>query len=402
MRRLYFPGRFQLPEKTLKHPFVLVPLLLCFAASLAAPAAAADDDATRLRTIVDAAIGPLMVAHGVPGMAVGVIVDGKPSVFNYGVAAKERGTPVGAGTLFELGSISKTFTATLAAYAEAQGKLAWDDHPGKYVPQLVGSDIDRATLRDLGTYTAGGLPLQFPDDAANEIDWLRQWQAAAPPGTQRRYSNPSIGLLGHVAARALGQDFGSAAETLLFPGFGMRHSYVRVPQSAMADYAWGDDDKGRPVRVSPGPFDAEAYGMKTTAADMLRFLQANIDPGKLPAPLRQAVEATHVGHVDMGAMVQGLGWEQYPWPVAVERLVAGNSTKMSHEPNPARPLAASGAANGATLFNKTGSTRGFSAYAAFVPASRIGIVMLANKATPNEARVKAAHAILSRLGRPAP
>jgi beta-lactamase class C len=282
-----------------------------------------------------------------------------------------------------------------------RGKLAWDDHPGKYVPQLAGSAVDRATLRDLGTYTAGGLPLQVPDEVTNEIDWLRQWQADAPPGTQRRYSNPSIGLLGHVAARALGQDFGSAVETVLFSGFGMRHSHVRVPQAAMADYAWGNDEKDKPVRVSPGPFDVEAYGVKTTAADMLRFLQANIDPGKLPAPLRQAVEATQAGYFDMGPMVQGLGWEQYPYPVALDRLVAGNSSKMSHQANPARPLAASGAATGATLFNKTGSTRGFSAYAAFVPARRIGIVILANKATPNEARVKAAHAILAQLGQPA-
>jgi beta-lactamase class C len=388
----------------LKHLFRPFPLLLAMA--LAAPAFAAEDDGTRLRAIVDAAIRPLMAEHALPGMAVGVIVDGKPSVFNYGVAAKERGTPVGAGTLFELGSISKTFTATLAGYAEAQGKLAWQDHPGKFVPQLAGSPIDRATLRELGTYTAGGLPLQFPDGVTNEIDWLRQWQAAAPPGTQRRYSNPSIGLLGHVAARALGQDFGSALETLLFPGFGMRHSYVRVPQAAMADYAWGDDDQGRPVRVSPGAFDAEAYGVRTTAADMLRFLQANIDPATLPAPLRQAVDATHVGYVDMGPMVQGLGWEQYPYPVAVERLVAGNSSKMSYDANPARPLAQPGVPatppSQATLFNKTGSTRGFGAYAVFVPARRIGIVMLANKAYPNEARVRAAHALLAQLDRNAP
>ncbi|GGY01594.1 class C beta-lactamase [Massilia dura] len=381
----------------LKRPFKCLPLFL----ALASPAFAADN-ATRLRAVVDAAIGPLMAEHGVPGMAVGIIVDGQPAVFNYGVASKEHGTPVGPETLFELGSISKTFTATLAAYAQAQGKLGWEDHPGKYVPQLAGSAVDRATLRELGTYTAGGLPLQFPDDVTNEIDWLRQWQAAAPPGTQRRYSNPSIGLLGHVAARALGQDFGTAVETRLFPGFGMRHSHVKVPAAAMANYAWGYNGDGRPVRVNPGAFDAEAYGVKSTATDMLRFLQANIDPGRLETPLRQAVAATHVGYFDMGPMVQGLGWEQYPYPVALERLVAGNSPKMSREANPAKPIAPGSLPAAPVLFNKTGSTGGFGAYAAFVPARKIGIVMLANKAYPNEARVKAAHAILTQLGQPVP
>ena len=59
--------------------------------------------------------------------------------------------------------VSKTFTATLAGYAQTLGKMSLDDHPGKYMPQLRGSAIDRASLINLGTFTAGGLPLQFPD-----------------------------------------------------------------------------------------------------------------------------------------------------------------------------------------------------------------------------------------------
>jgi beta-lactamase class C len=64
----------------------------------------------------------------------------------------------------------------------------------------------------------------------------------------------------------------------------------------MADYAWGYND-GKPVRVHPGPLDEEPYGIKTTAADMIRFVQANIDPNGLETPLRRAIDATHVGYV---------------------------------------------------------------------------------------------------------
>lgn len=359
--------------------------------------AAADPEA--IRAIVDQAVGPVMAQHGLPGMAVAVTVDGKAMFFNYGLASKEPARPVNEHTLFELGSISKTFTATLAGYAQVQGKLSFDDHPGQYLPALKGSALDRATLLELGAYTAAGLPLQVPEtvqDDAQMLAWLHGWQPAAAPGTQRRYSNPSIGLFGRIAAVALGRDYGDALERELFPALGLRHSHVRVPTAAMPDYAWGYDQAGKPLRSGPGVLDVETYGVKASSADLIRFVQANIDPGQLPATLRRAVEATHVGYYQVGPMVQGLGWEQYRGPLSLQHLVEGNAPAMAFEAHPAIRIAPVPAPAG-TLFNKTGSTRGFGAYAAFIPERKIGIVMLANKVYPNVARVTAAHAILTQI-----
>lgn len=377
------------------------PLALGLIASCLLPAALlAAEMSGKIAAAVDRAFRPLLAEHDVPGIAVAVTVDGQRFFFSYGVASKETNAPVTKDTLFEIGSVSKTFTATLAAYAQALGKMSLEDHPGQYMPQLRGSAIDKASLLNLGTYTAGGLPLQFPDSVRNDgemLAYFRHWKPAASPGEQRRYSNPSIGLLGHITGLAMKRDFAGLTESELFPKLGLRHSYIHVPEKAMADYAWGYNKAGKPTRVTPGLFDAQAYGVKTTAAEMIRFVEANIRPDGLEAPLRQAVEGTHVGYFKVGAMVQGLGWEQYPYPVPLDRLLAGNATTMAMEPQAATPLTPPQAPSGPALFNKTGSTNGFGAYAAFVPAKRIGIVMLANKNLPIPARITAAHAVLELL-----
>lgn len=358
----------------------------------------ASDDAEKLRTIVDETIRPLMVRHDIPGMAVALTVDGQSYVFNYGVSSRHRQTPVTDSTIFEIGSITKMFTTTLAAYAQATGQLSLEDHPGRYLPRLKGRPVDQATLLHLGTYTAGGLPLQLPDAIGDDeaaISYLRDWKADSPPGTVRRYSNPSLGLLGVITAVALKGRFATLVETQLLPKFSMKHSYIHVPPQATPDYAWGYRD-GKPVRVNPGPLDEETYGIKSTATDMIRFVQANIDPGGLETPLRRAVDTTQVGYFKVGGMIQGFGWEQFPYPLSRELLLDGNSVEIIFDANPVQALVPP-VTDGPRLFDKTGSTGGFGAYVAFVPTKRIGLVMLANKDFPIPARVEAAYAILDRL-----
>ncbi len=368
--------------------------------SLTATVFAADGEQARIAATVDKAIRPIMGEYKVPGMAIAVTVDGQHYFVNYGVASKETKAPVTENTLFELGSISKTFAGTLASYAQVLGKLSFDDHPGKYMPDLSGSAIDKATLLNLATYTAGGLPLQFPDEVKSNADMLTyfsNWKPGAEPGKERRYSNPSIGLFGHAAGLAMGSNFATALETELFPKLGLKRSYVTVPRSAMGSYAWGYGKADKPIRVNPGMFDAEAYGVKSSAADMIRFVEANIQPEQFDGPVRKALEGTHIGYFDTGKMIQSLGWEQYPYPVSLERLLDGNSGTMAMEANPATALNPPKRPDGATLYNKTGSTSGFGGYVAFVPEKKIGVVMLANRNFPNPERIKAVHAILKTL-----
>jgi beta-lactamase class C len=354
----------------------------------------------RLEDTVNAVIEPLMKRQDIAGMAVAITLDGHPRYFNYGVASRETKQPVTDQTLFEIGSVSKTFTATLGAYAQAQGKLSLSDPAGRYAPELHGSALENVSLLNLATYTAGGLPLQFPD-AADHPDrmfgYYKTWKALYPAGTQRLYSNPSIGLFGYLAARSLDRPFDDAMEQTLMPGLGLQHSYLRVPAAESGRYAQGYAKDGKPVRVGPGAMDSEAYGVKTSASDLIRFVEANLRPEKLDPDLKQAIATTHTGFYKVGDMTQGLGWEFYPYPVTVSELLAGNSVEIAMKPNKVAPLDPPRPAPANAWINKTGSTGGFGAYAAFVPGKNMGIVLLANRNYPIEERVKAAHRILMAM-----
>ncbi len=356
-------------------------------------------DQTELRAAVDAAVQPAIEQYQISGLAVAITHGGERHFFNYGVASHESSRAVNEHTLFELGSVSKLFTATLGAYAQAEGKLSLADLASRHLPALRGSAFDHISLLDLATYIPGGLPLQFPGAVQNErqmLDYYRSWQPAYPAGSQRLYSNPSIGLFGHLAAASLGEPFAQALEGRLFPQLGMTESHVHVPEAQMARYAWGYRDK-TPIRVQPGPLDAEAYGVKSSAADMLRFVEVNLDPSRLPAPLHQAIATTHLGHYRIGDMTQGLGWERYTYPISLEQLQEGNSSQMALELHAVERFAKPQPAAGDLLLNKTGSTNGFGAYVLLLPARDTGLVILANRNYPNAERVRIALQILSTL-----
>jgi beta-lactamase class C len=361
---------------------------------------AADDAAARIKPTVDAAIQPLIAKYHVAGMAVGVIVGGKPYVFDYGVASTQTGKPVTRDTLFEIGSVSKTFTATLASYAQLDGKLSLADGTEQYLPTLRGRPFGKVSLLNLGTHTPGGLPLQVPDEIHNNaqlLQYFKNWQPAHPPGTYRTYANPGIGTLGLITAKSMGQDFTVLMQQRVFPALGLKSTYIDVPAAKMPDYAQGYTKAGAPIRVSAGVLAAEAYGVKTTAADMLRFVQENMSLIPIDATFQRAITATHTGYFQAGVLTQDLIWEQYPYPVDLKTLQAGNSSEMVLNATPATEIKPPLPPQQNVWINKTGSTNGFGAYVAFVPSQRIGIVMLANRNFPNEARVSAAHQIVTAL-----
>lgn len=378
-----------------------------FAASLAAsitlqPSGAAALPNDDVHAIVTQVVRPVMKQYGIPGMAVGLTVDGRHYVFDYGVASKATGKHVDASTLFEIGSITKTFTASLVSYAQLTGKLSLSDEVSADFPPLRGTSFDKVRLVNLGTHTAGGLPLQFPDDVNNDDDaitYYQRWKPSQSAGTYRLYSNPSIMLLGLIAAKRMDASFATLMQREVFTPLGLRSTFLAVPADQFARYAQGYTGAGKPRRMAPGPLAAEAYGIRTTATDMLRFIDANMNLVPLDDTLRRAIINTHTGYFRIGMMTQDLVWEQYRYPVLLSALLQGNSDHVAFEENRVVKIDPPSSPASDAVINKTGSTSGFGAYVAFIPRRKMGIVLLANRSYPTAARVTAAYRIMTRLTR---
>ncbi|ENY9615531.1 ADC family extended-spectrum class C beta-lactamase [Acinetobacter baumannii] len=348
-----------------------------------------------IKKLVDQNFKPLLEKYDVPGMAVGVIQNNKKYEMYYGLQSVQDKKAVNSSTIFELGSVSKLFTATAGGYAKNKGKISFDDTPGKYWKELKNTPIDQVNLLQLATYTSGNLALQFPDEVKTDqqvLTFFKDWKPKNSIGEYRQYSNPSIGLFGKVVALSMNKPFDQVLEKTIFPALGLKHSYVNVPKTQMQNYAFGYNQENQPIRVNP-PLDAPAYGVKSTLPDMLSFIHANLNPQKYPADIQRAINETHQGRYQVNTMYQALGWEEFSYPATLQTLLDSNSEQIV-KPNKVTAISKEPSVK---MYHKTGSTTGFGTYVVFIPKENIGLVMLTNKRIPNEERIKAAYAVLNAI-----
>ncbi|MCK0912499.1 ADC family extended-spectrum class C beta-lactamase [Acinetobacter pittii] len=373
---------------------LLLPPLFIFSTSIYAGNTPKDQE---IKKLVDQNFKPLLEKYDVPGMAVGVIQNNKKYETYYGLQSVQDKKAVSSSTIFELGSVSKLFTATAGGYAKNKGKISFDDTPGKYWKELKNTPIDQVNLLQLATYTSGNLALQFPDEVQTDqqvLTFFKDWKPKNSIGEYRQYSNPSIGLFGKVVALSMNKPFDQVLGKTIFPDLGLKHSYVNVPKTQMQNYAFGYNQENQPIRVNPGPLDAPAYGVKSTLPDMLKFINANLNPQKYPKDIQRAINETHQGFYQVGTMYQALGWEEFSYPAPLQTLLDSNSEQIVMKPNKVTAISKEPSVK---MFHKTGSTNGFGTYVVFIPKENIGLVMLTNKRIPNEERIKAAYAVLNAI-----
>ena len=167
----------------------------------------------------------------IPGVAVAVWADGTETYACHGVTSLEEPRPVDENTLYSLGSISKTYTATVMMRLVAQKKVDLDAPVRRYVPELVLRNEQWAsemTVLNLLNHTAGLdwrliVDTGDGDDAlARFVARLTELEQLAPPGTRTSYSQAGYNLAGRIIEKVTGLTFERAVETLVLEPLGLR------------------------------------------------------------------------------------------------------------------------------------------------------------------------------------
>ena len=288
-----------------------------FASAAGAAAQAPNNDAITaiLRERIDA---------GSPrGMVVGVIdPDGTRRVVAYGTSGVP-GLALDGNTVFEIGSISKTFTNTILATMVLRGEVQLDDPIRKYLPSTVtvpSRNGRQITILDLATASSGlpRMPANFkPTNVRNPYadysvqqmyDFLSGYSLPRDPGAQYEYSNLGMGLLGHLLALKAGKSYEALLTERVLKPLGMNDTRITLTPAMSARFAHGFDAAGNPQDAWDLPTLAGAGAIRSTVNDMLKYLAAQKDT--VNGPLARAIAMTHhsMRPGPNATVTMGMGW----------------------------------------------------------------------------------------------
>jgi D-alanyl-D-alanine-carboxypeptidase/D-alanyl-D-alanine-endopeptidase len=311
------------------------------------------------------------------GIVVGVIEPKGRRIVSYGSLAAGDTRPLNGETVFEIGSITKVFTALLLADMVKRNEVALTDPIAKYlpadakVPERNGRTI---TLEDLATHTSGlpRMPSNFaPKDPSNPyadygVDRLTQFLSSytltRDPGAQYEYSNLGGGLLGTLLARRAGMNYEALVESRITGPLGMKSTRLTLSPDMKARMATGHNGQLTATANWDFPADTSALGgaggLRSTVSDMLKFLAANMDAMKPSStagtPLQSAMASLPANRRPTGIPGVGmaLGWHVANTP------------------------------GGRDIVWHNGGTGGFRTYVGVDPKHGLGVVALSNTSTP--------------------
>jgi serine-type D-Ala-D-Ala carboxypeptidase/endopeptidase len=292
-------------------------------------------------------------------IVVGILDKEGPHYFNFGTKTN-KGSTVNEHTIYEIGSISKVFTAILLAQQASDGKLNVEDPIKNYLPATVKvptHGTTEITFGHLSDHTSGlpRLPSNmtpvnpnnpYADYTVDQLySFLSGYELTRDVGSAYEYSNLAQGLLGHI----LSLNANTSYETLLIKTIatplGMKETKITLDEKTKKNLAIGHAD-GVEVENWDLPTLAGAGAIRSSSDDMLKFLAANLNLTK--TSLQRTMKKTHVArHDKAGTMRVGLGWH----------IAKGK--------------------NGDVIWHN-GGTGGYRSFAGFVNETGTGVVVLTN------------------------
>lgn len=318
---------------------------------------------TPLDLKVDSLVRPYIQLKHTAGISIAFIKDGKVETYSYGETKKgEKQMPDVEKTLFEIGSISKTFTAILLADNVVKGKMLLQDPINKYLPDSLPTLAFKnvpITLKTLSNHTSGfpRLPMnlyQKGDDANNPYQnydekrmftYLKNFKPFKEVGINYDYSNFAVGLLGSILAKQNQTTYEQLLTDKICKPLKLKNTKITLKESENQYFAQGYDEKGKPTSAWDLNTLAGAGGIRSTVNDMAKYVEANM--GKAPKKLQEAIDLTQKTTFIQGQNIIGLGWHL--------------STRINH-----------------TIIQHSGGTGGFRSFVGFDKERQIGVVVLSN------------------------
>ena len=295
-----------------------------------APGALAQAPNAALRAMAEAQVR----SGAVPGMVIGTISASEVRVEGYGALSRARPGRPDADTVYEIGSLTKTFTALLLADAVARGTLTLDDPVARLLPayRISAFGARQVTLLDLATQTSG-LPRLPGNMAPASMEnpyadysgamlkaFLGSHALGRAPGATYEYSNLGFGLLGTALAAHAGKDYAALLGERITGPLGMRSTAVALSDDMRARLAPGHDASGKPVANWDFDSLAGAGAIRSTVPDMLRYLRAMMNPASAAAlpglrlvqqPQRPA--GTSGGQIALAWQIRQMGEHKVVW-----------------------------------------------------------------------------------------
>jgi D-alanyl-D-alanine carboxypeptidase len=270
---------------------------------------------------------PYLAQGQFPGITVAVVTDGQVTLEQgYGVSNVATGSPVQADTRFDIGSVTKTFTAlgVLLLYQQSQGTshpLNLDAPISQYLHNTKSFKLPRRwshiTTRQLLAMTSGIV------DAGDSPSWQAEVNSSAripllyAPGTESSYSDVNYDLLGELIEQWSGEKYGTFIQDQFLRPLGMSQTQelghsARVPNQAVG-YDGRRHGRWPKAEVQNGPQLYAAAGMVSTAQDMASYMTALLS-GQFLDPATYSLMWTSTPTPQFGAKppsdaVRGLGWD---------------------------------------------------------------------------------------------
>ena len=308
-------------------------------------------------------------------IVVGVITPNGTQVSAYGNISKSNPTPVDGNTIFDVGSVTKTFVATVLADLVNQGVVKLSDPLEMYLPSNVtvpsynGSKI---TLGDLATHTSG-LPYWPSGWIWNKYyttqqvyEFLSNSTFEDEPGTVAKYSNIGMGMVGQAISLKMGVPLIQLIEDRILnvlgmnsTGFAMNKTGILIPQDIKSRFAAGHM-VGNESKLVFLPQEVQAAGaMYSTANDLLKYVSANL--GLIDTKINSAMEETH-----------SIRYPFYELQVPFPDPSGNESTPYAYE-----GLSWFSTTNlGTQVVWHNGGIDGYSSFVGFNPDKQIGLVIL--------------------------